>query len=134
MYFYVMHVSSYRELLLCCCSLSPQFPYPTDPVVYIGNYTCTTVPAVTANIYSENNTLLVDFSLTDGTNNQNFTAILKYYQALELQVYLDPAQLNCLVGEILALNDSWMYFEKPNPDGKSHGFFFPFLQCLMMRE
>lgn len=113
---------------------SPQIPYPPDPDVYVGNYTCIMYSEITANIYSKNDVLLVDLSLTDGTNKYYFTATLKYYQALELQVYLDPSQMNCLDGEILALNDSWLYFEKANSSGKSTGFFFPWLQCRMIRN
>ena len=112
----------------------PQIPYPPDPDVYIGNYTCIVFHDITANIYSKDDMLLVDFSLTDGTNYFHFTAILKYYQALELQVYFYSSQLNCLFGELIALNDSWMYFDKADSTGRSAGFYFPFLDCRMKRN
>jgi len=101
--------------------------------VYIGNYSCITIPSITANIYNKGDVLLVDFSLTDGTNHYHYTAMLRYYQALELQVYFDSNQLSCLFEEILALNDSWMYFDEANKSGKSHGFYFPWLHCQMNR-
>ena len=110
-----------------------QIPYPPDPDVYVGNYSCITIPSITANIYSKNDVLLVDFALTDGTNHYYYTAILKYFQALELQVYFDSSQVNCLFGELLALNDSWMFFDKADNSGKSAGFYFPWLQHRMSR-
>ena len=112
----------------------PQVPYPPDPDVYIGNYSCITNSKMIANIYSKSDVLLVDFSFVDGAaNHYYYTAMLRYYQALELQVYLDTNQLNCLFGEIIALNDSWMYFDQANNSGKSPGFYFPWLQCRMSR-
>ena len=86
-----------------------------------------------ANIYSKGDVLLVDFSFTDGTNHYQYTTMLRYHQAFELQVYFDTSQINCLSGEIFALNDSWLYFDPANSSGKSPGFYFPWLQCRMSR-
>ena len=80
-------VNSTVNLIYSFIIYLPQIPYPPDPDVYIGNYSCIVFHDITANIYSKDDMLLVDFSLTDGTNYFHYTAILKYYQALELQVY-----------------------------------------------
>ena len=86
-----------------------------------------------ANIYSKGDMLLVDFLLTEDGNRYNYTTMLRYHQALELQVYFDISQLNCLLEELLALNDSWLYFDPTNSSGKSPGFYFSWLQCRMNR-
>ena len=89
------------------------------------------IPSITANIYSKNDVLLLDFALTDGTNHYYYTAILRCFQDLELQVYFDSSQVNCLFGELLVLNDSWMFFDKSDDSGKSAGFYFSWLQHRM---
>ena len=78
--------------------------------------------------------LFADLRLTDGTNTFFFSPILKYYDDYELQVYVDPNQMTCLLGELVALDGAWMYFDKPDNSGKSPGFYFSWLGHQMNRS
>ena len=75
--------------------------------------------------------LFADFNFTVGTNVYFYTASLKYYDDLKLQIYFVSSQSDCLFEEALALNNAWLYFDKA--EQTSAGFFFPVLQCQMVR-
>ena len=107
-----------------------QIPFPPDPEKYIGNYTCPEI-SITTKIYSKDHVLFGDFSFTVGINNYFYTASLKYFDDLKLQIYFVSGQSDCLFEEALALNNAWMYFD--TADKISPGFFFPILQCHMIR-
>lgn len=75
--------------------------------------------------------LFADFNFTVGIEYYFYTASLKYHDDLKLQIYFISSQSDCLFEEALALNNAWMYFD--SADKISPGFFFPVLQCLMIR-
>ena len=108
-----------------------QIPFPPDSEKYIGNYTCPQLINTSVNIYSKEHVLFADFSFTVGSSNYFYTASLKYYDDLKLQIYFISSQSDCLFEEALALNNAWMYFDEG--DKVSPGFVFPILQCHMMR-
>ena len=117
-----------------CQNVVLQFPAPTNPDMYTGNYTSVQVSFNTVRIYMKDGTLFADLRLTDGTTTFYFSPILKYYDDYELQVYLDPSQMTCLLGDLVALDGAWMYFDKPDNSGNSPGFFFPWLGHQMNRS
>ena len=75
--------------------------------------------------------LFGDFNFTVGINNYFCAAGLRCCGGLRLRVCFVSGQSDCLFEEALALNNAWMYFDKA--DKISPGFFFPILQCHMIR-
>ena len=119
-------------LHVCHVLLSLQIPYPPIPETYMGNFTCP-FGAISVNIFKKSKILYADFNYSDGSNNLSYTPALKYHSELELQVYFVTSQMDCLLGEELALNNAWLYFDEPNIHMISPGFFFPILQCKFTR-
>ncbi|XP_065903470.1 putative beta-lactamase-like 1 [Dysidea avara] len=124
-------IPAFKEFLV---AQAGKFPAPTNPDMYTGNYTSVQVSFNTVRIYMKDGTLFADLRLTDGTTTFYFSPILKYYDDYELQVYLDPSQMTCLLGDLVALDGAWMYFDKPDNSGNSPGFFFPWLGHQMNRS
>ncbi|XP_065902491.1 putative beta-lactamase-like 1 [Dysidea avara] len=107
-------------------NMQPNYPAPHNPEAYIGVYH-DKAGQFNYTVFQYENQLALQITPT-------VAVFLSYYDDLLFQAKLPPV-LPCVLYEISAANNQWVYFDKIDEQtGKSPGFTFPGIPGLISRE